>query len=260
MSGRLSRAERDALARRDAGLIAGPLAKPGAMEAHLRHAVGLLKSRQLASPSARLVAHLNEVYLRNIPPEAAAAIACRRGCVLCCSQAVLVFPPEAFAIAAQLRDRPGTAAAVNEAAFRIKDRPPETHASNWMRCPLLEGSDCSIYAARPLSCQAFVSLDLNDCIATFTLGAPSGVRTPKVHEDLRNACRMILVAALRLCGLPDTAYEMNMALAAVLAMENAEKHWLRGGNVLAGLPPVSPLAPNAAAAVQRLVAAVAPTL
>src|SRR5437868_7192130 len=129
MQNRLSSGQREALARQDApflaaGLVAG---NPHSFEAHLRQAARLMADRQTsASLCARLVRHVTELFERSVPESARAKLACRSGCAFCCHQPVRVSPPEAFFLAAQLRERPETAAAVREAAVALAGRDPET--------------------------------------------------------------------------------------------------------------------------------------
>ena len=73
MPDRLSPAQRQALASRDApflatGLIVG---NPASFEAHVRQAARLMAERQTsASPSARLVSHLADLFERSVPDAA----------------------------------------------------------------------------------------------------------------------------------------------------------------------------------------------
>ena len=111
--------------------------------------------------------------------------------------------------------------------------------------PLLDQADgCSVHAVRPLSCHGYVSLDVEDCKVSIPSPAAWSVREPAIYGDLRNSWRLILQAALRLNGLPDTNYELNAALSLVLDTDEAEKRWLRGENIFANLKPLSPNKPG----------------
>src|SRR3954464_1651705 len=152
MQNRLSLGQRKALARQDApflatGLIAG---NPQSFEAHLRQAARLM-AQTSASPSGRLVRHVTDLFERSVPESARAKLACRSGCAFCCHQPVRVSAPEAFFLAAQLRERPDTAAAVRDAAIALAGRNPETPrtawSAAWVRCPLLDrGDGCSVHS------------------------------------------------------------------------------------------------------------------
>jgi hypothetical protein len=264
MQNRLSPAQRQAIARQDApflaaGLVAG---NPHSFVAHLRQAIRLMADRQTsASPSARLVRHIADLFERGVPESARAQLACRSGCALCCHQPVRVTAAEVFFLAARLREQPARVAAVRQTAAALAGRDPEAPKPAWLRCSLLDVDDsCSVHAARPLSCHGQVSLNVEDCKTSF---APSGawsVREPKLYNDLRNSWRMILQAALRLNGLPDTHYELNAALDVALHTDDAEKRWLRGENIFAGLKPLAPNTPEVEQVLALITARVGPTL
>lgn len=258
MSGRLSAAEREALARQDARLLHAQQMPPGrdAMLAHARHAARLLKDHQAASPSARAITHINGLFDRSIPEPAKTTLACRQGCGHCCHQQVILYAPELFFLAAHIRGRAGMAEKLRGAAGsgygQGKSAP----------CPLLEDEACSVYDARPLACHAFVSLDVNDCISTFRYLKERQIRMPHGYDIMRNACRMILLAAAKGAGLPIHCYELgSSALGAILTQDHAEKRWLRGENVLGALeimPPMIP--PEIATQIDAMAAAIAPAL
>jgi Fe-S-cluster containining protein len=268
MTGKIDRNQREALARQDApflaiGLVPGD---PRSFEAHLRQAARLIGMRQISgSPSARLVRHVAELFESSVPPAARDQLACRSGCAFCCHQPVKVNAAEAFFLATQLRERPDTAAAVREAAHQLAARDAETPRVAWLRCPLLDQADgCSVHKARPLACHGYVSLDVEDCKTSYPQADPQtpawSVREPAIYGDLRSSWHLILQAALRLNGLPDTNYELNAALTLVLDTEDAEKRWLRGENIFASLKPLSPNKPQIEQVLALIAARIGPTL
>ena len=68
-----------------------------------------------------------------------------------------------------------------------------------------------------------------------------------------------MFAALKLCGMPPHMYELNTALAAALAAEEAETSWRQGEDIFAGLVPL-PMDPELDAQVARVAERLAPTL
>jgi Fe-S-cluster containining protein len=261
MSSRLSQAQREALARQDARFADLPLQTPpdpNVLLAHVRITARLLKDRQTASPCARAVAYVNALFDRSIPGAASKALACRLGCAHCCHQPVVIYAPEMFFLVAQIRGRNGTAENLLAGAEGARGRA----RGKSQPCPLLEDNACSVYAARPLSCRSFVSLDVNDCISAFRYLNEPKIRTPKVHNDLRNLCRMILLAAMKAAGFAIHAYELRgEGLAAILAQDNAEKRWLRNEDVLAELEIIPPDIPaDIQDKIDRMAAAIAPAL
>ena len=91
----------------------------------------------------RLISRLDDLC-RGITEQFHAAIACRDGCDGCCRHLSL-FPVEAAALAAALRELPRLER--QRLRERARDYPPN-HP-----CPLLEGHRCTLYAARPLICR-----------------------------------------------------------------------------------------------------------
>jgi len=261
---RVSRAQREALVRQDAPFVAAGLmlGNPRSFEAHLRHAAGFLRDRQTsASLCARLVRHVTDLFERSVPESVRAQRACAKGCGFCCHQPVKVSAAEAFFLAGQIRERPDAAAAVREAAAQLSGRRADAHRVAWLRCPLLDQTDsCSAHAVRPLACHSYVSINVNDRMNSYPQPGTGAVREPALYNDLRNTCRMILQASLRLNGLSDAHYELNAALCVVLETENAEKRWLRGENIFVHVPEVSPNKPEVERVLALMAAQIGPTL
>ena len=228
----------------------------------MRQAARLMRDRQTsASPCVRLVRHVGDLFERSVPESARAKIACASGCAFCCYQPVKVSAPEAFFLARAVAENPELEAGVREAVARLDGRRADAPGVAWLRCPLLDpANNCTTYAARPFACQAYVSVDVNDCKRAYPQPGDGVVREPVLYQDLRSSCRMILQASLRLSGLPDAQYEMNAALCAVLDTENAEKRWLRGENIFAPLPVISPNTPDVEQVLALIAERIGPTL
>ncbi len=240
---------------RDAHYLALPLqltSDPSSMAAHLRELV-----RRLRGGSCRdAVTYLTELYDRSIVPHG--DLACARGCAFCCVQTVVVTAAEAFAVAAEIRERAETVAALRTYPLRRLGEPK----SDWRPCSFLaDDKACSIYAARPLACHGFVSRDLAACIAFFEGRQEEASFTPKDRQQVMLVCRMMLCAAHLLAGRGQQAgYELTSAVTGILALPDAEARWHRGENVLKDLPAGPPIPPQFAEEIQRMAAFVAPTL
>jgi hypothetical protein len=257
----LSVQERRQLEQQDLYFLPRPLTlgpQPFSMAAHLRHAVRLFRDMGAPSPSSAVVAYLVGLYDRSVPPRT--DIACRKGCDYCCCQPVLVSAPEAFFIAAQIREKAALRTAVAAAAQDVIGRSPDGPIKQWIRCPLLENQACAIYAARPLACHAFVSVKLEACLAAFVDHGPPDIPMPADNISLLYGCRMLLFAAQRLIGRPDHTYEMNQAVTVVLATDKAEARWLAGEDLFAGLENKTPIPPQFEREIAGMAAFVAPTL
>jgi len=260
---RLSQTVRDALARQDQAFLPRGLVfnDPRSSEAHLRRTTTLLADRQVPSPCGRAVAHVTELFENSITPQQKSMLACRAGCSFCCHQPVAVTAPEAFYLSAVLQLRPDALAAMGDVAQLSSDRDPDGNKVAWFRCPLLdEAGSCSAYRARPLACHAYVSMSVEDCETAYPQPGDSIVMEPRGYGGVKEHCRIILLAAMKIHGLPLVFYEMNAAVAAVAQVPNAEKRWLRGENVFGDLRTITPLKPDAARTVDFLAQNIAPTL
>jgi len=262
MIDRLSRSERRLQQREDEKLLPQPLglsSDPRSMMAHVRHVTRLLNGSG-KSPCSEAIAHITAVQDRTVPRAAWKDIACQRGCSHCCTQFVTVSAPEALFVAAQIRNRMKTVAAVREAAEKTRGMTQTDRLTAGIWCPLLNDTVCSIYAARPIACHGFVSLSLNACIAAFRDGQPPEIPSYNDHATVMHGARIILCASLRLRGLSDTGYEMNAAVAAALAHDDAEAQWLSGVDIFKGVQTTGGIPPHVEYTIAQLVAHTAPTI
>jgi len=221
--------------RQDRDWLAAAL-EPGnalSVDAHLRHAALLL--RKPGSPCALLVSHVAQLLERSVPDAARHEIACRKGCAFCCHQRVSITAAEALALANDVKHRPDLAAAVMAGRAAVEGRKADGPRHSWLRCLLLGADDtCSVYAARPLSCHGYVSVDVEDCRKALT-DPNAAVREPRDYQAMRDLCRVILLAALKANGLPHAHYELTAALAMALETPDAERRWLDGEDIFAEL-------------------------
>jgi hypothetical protein len=255
----LSPAERAALARQDAPLLALPLREgpePHSMAAHLRQVTRLLKAAS-PSPCLAAVSYLTALYNRSLPPRP--DIACRKGCAHCCVQTVLVSAAEAFALAAALGDR---RAAVAQALRATGPRRLGEPKADWRPCVVLDAANaCSVYLARPLPCHGFVSFDLAACIAFFDRREDAIINGPTGDARLLSLCRMMLCAAHLLTGHGlQQGYELGSALSVILDEPDAEARWLAGENILAGVDTGPAMPDYFAREIAAMAAFVGPTL
>jgi Fe-S-cluster containining protein len=227
------------------------------MAAHLRHVVRLLQDTANRSPCSAAAGYLTALYDRTVAPHP--DIACRKGCSYCCSQDVAVTAPEAFLVAATIRNNPAAVAAVLEAEQRLTGLTPEARLGQVL-CPLLSEAACSIYAARPLGCHGFVSVNLQACIDTFVEHKPPQVPMPQNNVSTLFAVRMMMKAALRLIGREDQTFEMIPAVAAILRQPDAERRWLAGEAIFAQVQGEAAIPHNFEIGIQQMAAHVRPTI
>ena len=80
---------------------------------------------------------------------------------------------------------------------------------------------------------------------------------PSDNVTLLYTCRMMLMAALRLVGADDSSYELKPAVAAALALADAERRYLKGEPILG---PGERPPPHADRSIHEMALYVAPTL
>ena len=238
-----------------------PGGEAGPLIVHARELRGILADRAnpgRAADAADLSMRSYERSARFHPPPERPA--CARGCAFCCNAFVVATAPEIFRLARHLRARPAAerdaalARLATAAAATVGPAIPEGMLVR-RPCGLLEERACSAYPARPLVCRAGNSLDARACEAALhDPRVPMPMQaTPMLLKDGHMLC---LVAALRATGLDGGAWEINGALLRAANDPAAERRWLDGADVFAGVPQGPPPPPAHAAFLDRLTASV----
>ena len=175
-----------------------------------------------------------EAATSRIPASTRDAVACRKGCAMCCHLRVAVMPVEVFGVVDYLRLKlsPDAHAEARErirlAAAEVRARPGHDMFTVNIPCPLL-GPDgaCTVYPARPLNCRAYHSLDVGACRASFenptdlSLGHPQSNLLANLHGGSQEGLRDSLQAG----GYEITQYELATALEEALDDPGcAERH------------------------------------
>src|SRR4051812_21699759 len=205
----------------------------------LRHARTILEilrdsgnARRASDAAQHAVASLDRLLAAS--SSGAPALACAKGCSLCCHNWVSATAPEIFLLARAARADAAAPARIRTAADLSDGMERAVRVAGAAACALLQDDLCSVYTARPLVCRAFVSTSLAACRAAFS-GGPDDIPMPGNFVGLRGAHEHALWAALRAAGLPDASYELNAAIARIIEDEGAEARWLAGADVFAGI-------------------------
>ena len=190
-----------------------------------------------ASAAAKWVHEFFETSLKRNPSEH--KIECVKGCAHCCHVPVSAMAPEVFLVANTIRaEHPQD---FDTALSRIRAAERATHGLSLIErgqhrlpCALLVSNACSVYAARPGPCRGVTSVSVKACQQSFA-GMNVGIPTPTVWTVLRNAHQQALWAALAAVDLPSDPYELNEAVCVALEKPDAERRWLKGEDVFAGV-------------------------
>ncbi|HEY0868413.1 MAG TPA: hypothetical protein VGE01_13590, partial [Fimbriimonas sp.] len=183
--------------------------------------------------SVRAAAAANDRYLDLLPSETRTAIgtaklACGPGCAFCCCIRITTVAPYVLLMEQAVRSDPPSIPAVLESirAYRSATDvlPPRERVARLQPCPLLRGSRCAYYAARPASCRGCHSYDAREC------AKDDGSRIPR--SVLRQMVQFAVTAgyddALGAVGLDVRELEFVPALEIALTGSDVAERWAGG--------------------------------
>lgn len=195
-----------------------------------------LSSTRVAAKAAdpeqarRKLLRLLEEQLGRLPIADRSPVACRAGCAFCCHLRVMVTPVEVFGLlnylAANLSTEQFAAfkRRVAEASRKLSELEHRQVLTTNIPCPVLVDGRCSGYAARPLNCRSYHSLDRDACEksfenpADFSLKHPQFTAVAHVHEGAQSG----FIAGLGEVGYDNNQYELVIALQE--ALDDPEAH------------------------------------
>lgn len=211
-------------------MAAAPLPSPPQSAAERGQAALRLAQDMLAAFDARAAPLLTNTDL---------PVACRTGCTYCCRLEVSLSSSEALLALRAIQALPETDQARIRA--RIEALFPllgglnaESRRRLGQPCPLLtDAGECSIYAARPLSCRSHVSFDLEPCRADAAQpDEPVQIPTSRTLTEQRDAIRPRHRALEQAIGLPAGRYELVQSLRILLTRADAAGRIARGDDAL----------------------------
>jgi Fe-S-cluster containining protein len=163
--------------------------------------------------------------------------ACAPGCFFCCYLPVDVLAPEAFRIAAHLKQTrsPGELAGL---VYQLGAH--GQHDFGMRPCVFLDHGHCSIYEVRPMVCRGYNSLSKELCEA-FYHDASVDLKGTKDHVAgrLAEAMEEGVIAGLNALGLDVQWYELPSAVLRALETTNGPTRWARGEAVFQGCDQLS---------------------
>ena len=158
----------------------------------LLHAIGAAKNAQALLVAMREYYRAAERVGEEVEGSSPVKLACRENCAFCCYIPVGARAQEVFLLADFIRSNfsPELQAAVIEKLRKhfavVSSMSRETQATTNIPCPLLEGSRCSAYSARPLACRGYHSLDVSSCEYSFEYPDDTVASRPQL-ADLASA-------------------------------------------------------------------------
>jgi uncharacterized protein len=194
------------------------------------HALQSGRTNAVVLRLAEQVHHAMSAAIDALPSKAQHA--CAAGCFFCCYLPVDVLAPEAFRIAAHLKQTrsPGELA---ELVYRLAA--PGGHDPGTRPCVFLDQGRCSIYEVRPMVCRGYNSLSKERC-ATFYHDASVDLKGTKddVAGSVVEAMEDGIIAGLNALGLDAQWYELPSAVLRALETVDGPERWARGEAVFEG--------------------------
>jgi Fe-S-cluster containining protein len=166
-------------------------------------------------------------------------VECKKGCYLCCCQAVLLLPHEILFLCRFMQenmDKKERTVILNKA----KEKDNETSimkAQEFLHhkspCPLLENGSCLAYEARPMACRTYISSRVDGCIEEYH--NPKDVDIfPDLYEFTIRAGRMInegICNYLFEYNIPSPEWQIESGLRTAFEDKDAFNKWLSGENI-----------------------------
>lgn len=173
-------------------------------------------------------------------PDGIRQIACASGCSHCCSLYVSATPTELLLIEAFINglDDPTASAIrrrIRHANRRVSGKSMKQRSDSRSPCPLLsDNRTCSVYAARPTSCRAYISFDRSAC-ARDERSPALGLLVPR-SQSLSKLCSDVFMQLSKFedeQGFVSGSYELVQGLNILIASPSAIKDVCDGKNPLA---------------------------
>jgi len=145
------------------------------------------------------------------------ALACARGCSICCHQMVGVTEAELSLVRQAVAALPAAGRdSVAAASARLRDRAGTLDPAGWwqarLACPLLaDDGGCRIHADRPLPCRAMNSADAAVCRQSFD-GQPVRIPMLAAQHGIYGHAQAGLLQALVSAGRPNGMIVLGTAL------------------------------------------------
>jgi hypothetical protein len=189
---------------------------------------------QVATDAEAMIAAARKEY----PPPS--PIECKEGCSWCCHIKVTVSAPEVLRVADYLRQTlsPEELSKVHQRIVDADDKTrgmtSEERGQSKQSCPLLIDDRCSVYAARPLPCSGWVSLQADVCKRAYENTAPGVDLTPETyvpHYEIYHSLQAGMGLGVAQEGLDGSVLELIAALRIALDRPNATERWAQGRQV-----------------------------
>jgi Fe-S-cluster containining protein len=164
---------------------------------------------------------------------------CRKGCSICCCQAVLALPYEILFLSDHIsKSLSGKETqAVMERAYLKDEVTKRMKAMEFLNykspCPLLINDICIAYSARPMACRTYISTSRKGCLKEYHNPADHDI-FPDLYEFTIRAGRMInegICAYLTEKNVLISEWQIESMLITAFEMKDSFDRWISGENV-----------------------------
>ncbi len=179
-------------------------------------------------------------------PLAIAQPDCTKGCSTCCYTLVETMPAEVVALVAWLEQTLATEdldrlrRRVESADRTTRGLTERQRGGAGVACPMLVDDACSIYAERPLDCEAYQSSDVRACEAAIPNYDFDEIPVIQPRYNAYEWVRVRFGAEIERAGVDGQTVEFIAALQIALTTENLFDRWSAGERVFAPAHITSP--------------------
>lgn len=175
------------------------------------------------------------------PPEQ--PLACIAGCTFCCHQYVGLSMPELAILTKYIganfaeAERAALIKRLKELVGKTKDLSQFERAASKIDCPLLDqkSRQCTVYAARPLTCRGMHSLDRDACEADdATPGKNHPIPQYEAHKGIVHAVAIGMQLGIAEGHIEPKELELASALLLALTAPNAIEDWIKDETLFDG--------------------------
>ena len=162
------------------------------------------------------------------------AVACRKGCGICCHIKLDVNAHEILyltqyidrELSPEMRDR--VINDLKKSADAIAPLNTRDHFLGRYKCGFLQNNNCSVHPARPSMCRKFNSISFEGCQQIFSTDgkAPFQCLEDKGLNDLATDIIKTFDLNFSTSGYDATVYEINQAVLITLKEQGCSKRWL----------------------------------
>jgi Fe-S-cluster containining protein len=205
---------------------------------HLENGVTISKFLDLSEELYASIDSLMNAFISRCLREGK-TVDCRKGCSICCSQAVLSLPYEVLYLFHYIRENftDEKIHEIKEKTFIKNEVTKDMKVMEFLHykypCPLLMEGICIVYKARPMACRTYISSGKDGCIDEYHNPSDTNI-FPDLYAFTIRAGRMInegIAAYLTQKQIFPAEGQIESMLFTAFERENTFDCWIKGENI-----------------------------